>query len=183
MEVTRSIVRTCCFIFGPVVLASYWFGVSKMEDAMALLGGIPENLRPMNVFCMFVAATGFLIMWWLFLFHWDPILIETLNWPWAENNGGGYGRLLLAFLLVMIPSAMWLDLTNFHISNDYAWTPYLVVGVLILASIGNILLGLLSWSAYQAGFDGAIWAVIGSFMLAIQVIINDAIWWSIKFPW
>ena len=58
-----------------------------------------------------------------------------------------------------------------------------LIQILILAAIGNILLGLLAWSAYQAGFDGAIWAVIGAVMLAIQVIINDAIWWSIKFPW
>ena len=61
MKVTRSTVRICCFIFGPLVLLSYVYTLSKMEDPMALWGGIPENLRSVNVFCMFVAATGFLI--------------------------------------------------------------------------------------------------------------------------
>ncbi len=183
MEITRSIVRICCFIFGPIVLASYWYTISKMEDPMALWGGIPENLRSANVFCMFVAAAGFLMMWWLFLYKWDSTVVETLNWPWGESGSGGNARLLLGFLLVMIPSAFWIESTNFHISNDYSWTPYLVVGILILVAIGNILLGLLAWSAYQEGFDGAILAVIGAGMLGIQVIINDAIWWSIKFPW
>ena len=82
----------------------------------------------------------------------------------------------------MIPSAFWIESTNFHISNDYSWTPFLVVGILILVSFGNILLGLI-WSAYQEDIENSIWAVIGAGMLAIQVIINDAIWWSIKFPW
>ena len=183
MEITRSKVRICAFIFGPIVLASYWFGVSRMEDPMLLWGGIPESVRPINTFCMFIAATGFLIMWWSFLYKWDSASVEELNWPWRDNNSGGHTRLLLALLLVMIPSTFWLESTNFHISNDYSWTPYLVVGVLFLAAIGNILLGLLAWSAYKKGMEGAIWAVIGAGMLAIQVIINDAIWWSLKFPW
>jgi hypothetical protein len=183
MEITRFIVRRCVFIFGPIVLASYWFGVSKMEDPMALWGGIPESVRPANIFCMFLAAIGFLIMWWLFLYKWDATSVEALNWPWAESNVGGHARLLLAFLLVMIPSALWLELTGFHIANDYSWTPYLVVGNLIVVAIGNILLGLLALNAYHEDFDGAIWCVIGSMLLAIQVIINDAIWWSFKFPW
>ena len=123
------------------------------------------------------------MMWWLFLYRWEESVVETLNWPWAESNSGGNARLLLGFLLVMIPSALWIESTNFHISNDYSWTPYLVIGILITVSIGNILLGLLAWSAYQQEIDSAILAVIGAGMLALQVIINDAIWWTIKFPW
>ncbi len=183
MKIIRSTVRKSCLIFGPIVLASYAFTLSNMEDPMALWGGIPENLRPINTFCMFVAATGFLMMWWLFLYRWEESVVETLNWPWAESNSGGNARLLLGFLLVMIPSALWIESTNFHISNDYSWTPYLVIGILITVSIGNILLGLLAWSAYQKEIDSAILAVIGAGMLALQVIINDAIWWTIKFPW
>ena len=99
-------------------------------------------------------------MWWLFLYRWDTAVVETLNWPWAESGAGGNTRLLLGFLLVMIPSAFWIESTNFHISNDFSWTPYLVIGILILVAIGNILLGLLAWSAYQEGIDGAIWAAV-----------------------
>ena len=84
MKVTRSTVRICCFIFGPLVLLSYVYTLSKMEEPMALWGGIPENLRSANVFCMFVAATGFLIMWRLFLYKWDVAVVESLNWPWKE---------------------------------------------------------------------------------------------------
>ncbi len=183
MKITRSTVRTCCFIFGPLVLISYLFTLSRMEDPAALWGGIPENLRGVNTACMFIAATGFIMMWWLFLYKWDSLVVESLSWPWSKSNSGGNARLLFGFLLVMVPSSLWIESTYFHISNDFSWTAYLVIGILILVSIGNILLGLIAFSAYKKGIKGANWALIGAGMLAIQVIINDAIWWTIKFPW
>ena len=83
----------------------------------------------------------------------------------------------------MIPSMLWLESTLFHINNDYSWTPILVIGVLTLASIGNIMYGLLAYSAYQDGLDGATPMLIGSVMLSIQCIILDGIVWNVKFPW
>ena len=83
----------------------------------------------------------------------------------------------------MIPSMLWLESTLFHINNDYSWTPYLVIGVLTLASIGNILYGLLAYSAYQDGLEGANMMLLGSVMLSIQCIILDGIVWNVKFPW
>ena len=44
----------------------------------------------------------------------------------------GRSPFTLAFALLVIPSALWLEATIFHMENDYAWTPILVVGVLIL---------------------------------------------------
>ena len=73
--------------------------------------------------------------------------------------------------------------TLFHINNDYSWTPFLVIGVLTLASIGNILYGLLAYSAYQDGLDGSNMMMLGSVMLSIQCIILDGIVWNVKFPW
>jgi len=52
-----------------------------------------------------------------------------------------------------------------------------------LASIGNILYGLLAYSAYQDGLDGANMMLLGSVMLSIQCIILDGIVWNVKFPW
>ena len=83
----------------------------------------------------------------------------------------------------MIPSMLWLESTLFHINNDYSWTPFLVIGVLTLASIGNILYGLLAYSAYQDGLEGANMMLLGSVMLSIQCIILDGIVWNVKFPW
>ena len=68
-------------------------------------------------------------------------------------------------------------------NNDYSWTPKVEIGILTLASIGNIMLGLLAYSARQDGLKGANMMLAGAFMLSIQVVIFDGIVWNVKFPW
>ena len=184
MEFTRETVRLAIYITGPLVLASYAFGISRMESPNDLWGGIPESWRTLNVSCMFIAAIGFLIMWWFFLYRWDMALVETVQWPWTEGNSGGHTRLMIAFLLVTIPSIFWLELTSLHMRTDEDWTKWLVIINLWLVCLGNILLGLFAWSAHQQGIESdSIWPVIGAFMLGIQVVVNDGIIWTIKYPW
>jgi len=92
--------------------------------------------------------------------------------------------LLIAFLLILIPSCLWLELTAFHARSDYSWTKWLVIGNLLLVCLGNILLGMFALSAHQNGVQpGTIWPIIGAMMFAIQVIINDGILWNLKYPW
>jgi hypothetical protein len=133
---------------------------------------------------MFISATGFLIMWWFFLYRWDATVVESVQWPWSEGTSGGHNRLLIAFLLVTIPSMLWLELTAFHMQTEANWTQWLVIGNLWLVCLGNILLGLFAWSAHQQGANSdSFWPVVGACMLGIQVIINDGILWNIKYPW
>ena len=68
-------------------------------------------------------------------------------------------------------------------NNNYSWTPFLVIGILTLASIGNIMFGLLAYSAYQDGVEGAGTMLLGSVMLSIQCIFFDGILWNVKYPW
>ncbi len=68
-------------------------------------------------------------------------------------------------------------------NNSYTWTPFLVVGVLALASVGNVLLMLIAYGAWQDDVEGSGLMLVGSIFLGIQVIINDLIMWSAKFPW
>ena len=100
-----------------------------------------------------------------------------------DPDGKGADRLFLAYTLILIPSALWLESTLFHLSNDYSWTPVLVIGILILVAIGNVMLGLLAYGSYQDGVDGSGLMIAGAVMLGIQCVINDCILWSIKFPW
>ena len=184
MEISRETVRLAVYILGPLVLASYVFGIYRMSDPNQLWGGIPESWRTLNVSCMFVSAAGFLIMWWFFLYRWDATIVEQIQWPWSEGGSGGHSRLLIAFLLVIIPAMFWLEATAFHIRTDYDWTKWVVIGTLWLTCLGNILLGLLAWNAHQQDLTSdTIWPVIGAVMLAIQVIGNDGILWVSKFPW
>ena len=132
---------------------------------------------------MFVAALGYLIYWWIALFQLEISELENLRWPWSNSDGLGMERLLLAYALFLIPSALWLESTSYHLSNDLSWTPIIVVGTLLLASIGNIMLGLLAYGAYLDGVQGSQLMLLGAFMISIQCILNDLIIWSVKFPW
>ena len=121
--------------------------------------------------------------WWIVFFYFDHVAFSSLHWPWESPDGNGANLLLIAYSLIMIPSALWLESTLFHLSNNYSWTPVLVIGILMLVAVGNIMIGLLAYGAYQDGVKGARLMIMCSVMLGIQCILNDFILWSIKFPW
>ena len=183
MEVTRQLVLIFTFVFGPLVLASYVYGVSHAERPAELWGGIPESWQIYIVPFMFIAAFGFLMYWYIVFFQFDEATLGSMRWPWGESDGNGASRLLVAYFLILIPSALWIESTIFHMENDYSWTPILVIGTLFLTSVGNLILGLLAYGAYQDGIDGAGLMVAGAFMLGIQCILNDFVIWVYKFPW
>ena len=91
--------------------------------------------------------------------------------------------LLVRFFNPPFSSFMVRESNFFQKEIDYSWTPILGIGILTLASIGNIMLGLLAYSAHQDGLKGANMMLAGAFMLSIQVVIFDGIVWNVKFPW
>jgi len=183
MEVTRQLVLTFTFIFGPLVLVSYAYGLSHAEKPSDLWGGVPESWQTYIVPFMFIAAIGFLVYWYIVFFQFEGASIDSLRWPWRESDDKGASRLLLAYALILIPSALWIESTILHIGNDYSWTSILVIGVLFLTSVGNVMLGLLAYGAYQDGIDGSGIMIVGAIMLGIQCIVNDFMIWVYKFPW
>ena len=183
MEITRQLVLIFTFVFGSLVLVSYVYGLSHAEKPQDLWGGIPLSWQTYIVPFMFIAAAGFLIYWWILFYQVDQETFSSLRWPWVYSDGKGAKRLLLAYALILIPSALWLESTLFHLSNNYNWTPVLVVGILIMVAIGNLMLGLLAYGAYQDGVNGSGLMMIGAIMLGIQCIVNDCVLWSLKFPW
>ena len=183
MEVTRQVVLIFTLVFGPLVLAAYAYGISHAERPMELWGGIPESWQTYIVPFMFIAAFGFLMYWYIVFFQFDESTLGSMRWPWGESDESGAFRLLIAYSLILIPSALWMESTIFHMENDYSWTPVVVVGTLLLTSVGNLMLGLLAYSAYHDGIDGAGLMIAGALMLGIQCILNDFVIWVYKFPW
>jgi len=183
MKITKQLVLKFTLICGPLVLASYVYGVSHTENPMELWGGIPPSWRVYIIPFMFIAALGFIIYWYVIFFQFDDTSFESLRWPWKVSDGNGATRLLIAYALILIPSALWIESTIFHLENDFSWTPVLVVGTLFLTSIGNVMLGLLAFSSYQDGVTGSSLMIAGAVMLGIQCILNDFIIWVYKFPW
>ncbi len=183
MDLTRDYLRLFTGIFGLLVLLSYVYGVSRANDPQSLWGGIPLSWQSKIIPFMFIAAIGYLLYWWVILFQLETTSLENMHWPWSESDGSGLQLLFITNALVLIPSALWLESTIFHMNTQYSWTPILVVGVLFLVSLGNFLMGALAYSAYQDSIDGSGLLLAGSLMLAIQCILFDFIVWSVKFPW
>ena len=183
MDINRQTVLVFTFIFGPLVLVSYAYGVSHTEDTDALWGGVPVSWQTYIVPFMFVAAIGFLMYWWIAFFQLSEEDLESLRWPWGESDGNGLRRLLLSYALFLIPSALWLESTIYHIENDTSWTPVLPITILTIVSVGNVMLGLLAYSANQDGLRNANLMIAGTIMLGILCILNDWIIWTLKFPW
>jgi hypothetical protein len=152
-----------------------------------------------------------LVFTWFFLFQWAPDAVDSVVWPWQKyehqfneqnseqnseqneqtglntrinNSGGGFAKLLMAYLLFLIPSMFWFELTALHREMKTTWTQVLVIGTLWLVCFGNILMILLALSAHRQKIaPHTIWPLIGTIFLGIQCIINDGIIWNIKFPW
>jgi len=183
MEIERESLRIYTIIAGFLVLASYAWGVSRLSKPTDLWGGVTPLMQKVNVAFMLLAAIGYLIYWWIVLFQISASDVANLRWPWSDSDGHGGGRLLLAFSIFLIPSMLWLESAALHMRNPSSFTPVLVIGVLFLASVGNVMLGLLAYSALQDGVNGAGWMLFGTIALSIQCILNDLIIWSWKFPW
>lgn len=183
MEVTQNGLRLFIAIAGPLVLVSYVVGVMRADEPEALWGGIDGRLRTAIVPFMFVAAAGFLAAAYLVLWKWTPDQLAGLHWPDGTADGGGTNRLLLAYALYLIPSALWLESTLLHLRVGTGWTQTITIGVLTLVTVGLLLLGSLAVSAVQAGLPGAPWLVAAVVAMAIQSTLWDNIVWVAKFPW
>ena len=139
---------------------------------MDLWGGIPNSWIPFILVFMGLAVVGFLVFTWFFLFQWAPEAVDSVVWPWQNyehqfneqnseqneqtelstrinNSGGGFAKLLMAYLLFLIPSMFWLELTALHMEMKTTWTQVLVIWSLWLVCFGNILMILLAFSAHR----------------------------------
>ena len=123
MDINRQTVLVFTFIFGPLVLVSYAYGVSHTDDTDALWGGVPVSWQTYIVPFMFVAAIGFLMYWWIAFFQLSEEDLASFRWPWRESDGNGLNRLLLSYALFLIPSALWLESTIYPVSYTHLTLP------------------------------------------------------------
>ena len=77
MKINRSFVLNFIFFFGPLVLVSYLYGFSHMDDPTVAWGGVPLSWQTYIVPFMFVAAFGFLMYWWIAFFQLDEKTLQS----------------------------------------------------------------------------------------------------------
>jgi hypothetical protein len=160
---------------GTFVIGSYVYGFLTYSNASQILwGGVPAGLRPIYTICMFVAAAGYFALAY-FVFRLD--LLET-----KVFNRFGFEIFNLLYLLVLVPSGLWMPLTLPAIERSSVvliWIVRLDLVLVAAGSLGLLLAVLNTWP--HPSTPRYILAIVGSAALCIQTMILDAIVWSIYF--
>jgi len=165
---------------GPLVLASYAWGAlaPQPEVGAGIWGGIPDAWKPAYTVNMLLAAAGF------FAFG-QHLLRADADRARARLLGRelGFGALTPIFAAILVPSALWLPLTNAMLAQpSYAlWLSILAC----LACVGLASLAVLAFVASMTPHPGArsrAFAIAGALPFAFQTAVLDAIVWPLYFP-
>jgi len=176
MEAQQLILLVINIIGGIAVIGSYVFGIrAQSGGANALWGGVPANIRPVYGVSMILSAIGYFAFIYFILFEVvpDEVLI-----------GGQFGFSLFyaIFLVILIPSALWMPLTNVYIGNPSTGIRIGVRTILALVGLASIALvwAILSLETKTPGVPYWL-AVAGSGYFAFHTAILDGIIWSVLF--
>ena len=166
-------------IFGSMVLLSYRYGLNKITEmgkdpSGFLWGGVPDILQPIIVVFMFIGAAGYFLFTYNFLFNVsaDKIFLGKFS----------YSTLHLLYLLIFIPSMVWLGLTVDYINSQRSLFDWMVIVVVLFTVAGASVLLLLftidlkveSGSMYLA-------YVVGAALFTFHTLFLDALLWTTFF--
>lgn len=163
-------------IGGAAVIGSYIFGLNTQADgANVLWGGVPENIRPVYGVSMILSALGYFAFIYYIFFRLTPSEVSIAG---IFN----FSLFYIIFLVMLIPSAFWMPLTNLYVGNPGAGTWAAVRTVLALVGLASIALlwALLSLQSKVPGVSYWL-AVAGSAYFAFHTAILDAIVWAALF--
>jgi len=122
------------FIFGSLVLFSYYNGVTKNPAlSLKLWGGVPESLRFFIISFMFISAIGYFFFTYNFLVNVNLKNIVFLNrFPsWTLH---------IIYLFILIPSSLWIDLVFKYLESASTLDWAYIVLVLYCVGFASILL-------------------------------------------
>lgn len=123
---TRSSFLALNILGGAAVLGSYAWGIGLYPELRdAFWGGVPETMQGIYGINMLLAATGYLSAFAFFAF---------------KLSHKDFGRLMLPYTLILIPSALWLPLTVAVLQQPSEWLWWIVRVDLFAVAIGGLLL-------------------------------------------
>lgn len=159
---------------GVAVLGSYVLGVvSDPDGGGAVWGGVPDALRPVYTVCMFLAAGGyFLFSHYVFLGL--PPEVRVLG-------RFGFGAWTAIYAAILIPSALWMPLTQQMIADPSPALWWSIRLVLFTVGLASVLLIEAVRSAEPRG-RGRVLAIVGAVFFAFQTAVLDALIWPAYFP-
>ena len=163
-------------IFGSLILFSYYKGLTKEPElSLKLWGGVPKTLQPYIISSMFISAIGYFLFTANFLFNVDP---ENFKFLGKFN----YWSLHIIYLLILIPSMLWIDLTFSYIKTGDLYTWYYIVLILYCVGIFSVILFLFTVDTYVDNYS---WlylpSVFGACIFTIHTMFLDGLLWTTFF--
>ena len=161
---------------GAAVILSYVFGLnSQAGGANVLWGGVPTNIRPLYSVSMILSALGYFAFLYFILFQLNPGEVSI-------SGIFGFSLFYAIFILILLPSAFWMPLTNIYVGNP---SPGVWIGVrTVLALVGLASIALV-WAllTLQTRTPAVpYWlALAGSGYFAFHTAILDAVIWAALF--
>jgi hypothetical protein len=161
---------------GAAVIASYIFGLNVQAGGTdALWGGVPVNIRPVYGVSMILSALGYFAFIYFILFRLVPGEVSIAG-------RFGFSLFYAIFLVILIPSALWMPLTNLYVANPSTGIWVGVRIVLVLVGLGSIALLWVLLSLQTKVPNISYWlAVAGSAYFAFHTAVLDAIVWAALF--
>ena len=163
-------------IFGSLVLLSYYKGVNREPElSLKLWGGVPKVLQPYIVASMFISAIGYFFFTANFLLNVNPaeaIFLGKFN----------YWSLCVVYLFILIPSALWIELSFSYIKNGDINTWYYIVSVLYCVGIFSVILLLFTVDTYVDNNSKLyLPSIIGAAFFAFHTLFLDGLIWTFFF--
>ena len=170
----KTILVLINLVFGSMVLLSYYNGVNNLKlagkDPNILWGGVPVILQPIIVAFMFLGALGYFVFTYNFLFNVsvDQVFLKKFN----------YWSLHALYLLVFIPSMLWLGLTTKYIASGASFDWALVVLCLVCVAIASVFLFLFTIDLKMEK-QGVMYlsSVIGAGVFTFHTLFLDGLIW------
>ena len=176
MGIQQIVLLVINIIGGIAVIGSYIVGLNAQSGgANVLWGGVPGNIRPVYTISMILSALGYFDFLYYMFFRLDPAQTSIAG-------VSGFTLFYVIFLLILIPSAFWMPLTNVYVGNPSTGIWIWVRTVLAIVGLASIAL---FWSllTLQGKVPGtAHWlAIVGSGYFAFHTAILDAVIWAALF--
>ena len=176
MNTQQWILIAINIVGGILVLGSYVQGLMAHPDNRnALWGDVPASLQPLYTVSMITAALGYFAFTYFVLFRIDAAEVRV-----ADRFG--FWIFHVIYLLILLPSALWMPLTYAAIGNHSHSLYWTIRIVLALVGLGSLALLAVLLSLRDGGSSYAYWlAVAGSIAFCFQTAVLDALVWPAFF--
>lgn len=176
MATQQIILAIIVIIGGAAVIGSYVYGfIAQPGSGNALWGGVPSWLRPFYTISMGISVLGFFAFITFILFQINPAQVQI-----ADRFG--FSLFYIIFLGILIPSALWMPLTQmmtYH-PNKILWLGIRLVLVVVGISSCALVWALLTLQTREPNLHYWL-AVAGSAYFAFHTAFLDMILWPALF--